>query len=109
MRLPYFASRNSRNVVPIVFNVLSFDLTNIGKYTKHIYYKCQKLPLNFQQSNCWVVGGLGCVGVKLNVVFLCRQVRWQNTSFNFAKRWHFVCRFSVRFCLSCRLLGLRLT
>jgi hypothetical protein len=35
-----------------------------------------------------VVGGLGCVWAKLNVVFLCRQVRWQNTSFNFAKRWH---------------------
>jgi hypothetical protein len=36
-----------------------------------------------------VVGGLGCGWAKLNVVFLCRQVRWQNTSFNFAKRWHF--------------------
>jgi hypothetical protein len=35
------------------------------------------------------VGGLGCGWPKLNVVFLCRQVRWQNTSFNFAKRWHF--------------------
>jgi len=35
------------------------------------------------------VGGLGCGWAKLNVVFLCRQVRWQNTSFNFAKRWHF--------------------
>jgi hypothetical protein len=23
---------------------------------------------------------------KVNVVFLCQQVRWQNTSFNFAKR-----------------------
>jgi len=36
------------------------------------------------------------------VVFLGRQVRWQNTSFNFAKRWYFppsflsvsVCTFS---------------
>ena len=27
------------------------------------------------------------------MVFLCRQVRWQNTSFNFAKRWHFVHSF----------------
>jgi hypothetical protein len=36
-----------------------------------------------------VVGGLGCGWAKLNVVFLCRLVRWQNTSFNFAKRWHF--------------------
>jgi hypothetical protein len=35
----------------------------------------------------WV--GFGCGWAKLNVVFLCRQVRWQNTSFNFAKRWHF--------------------
>jgi hypothetical protein len=34
----------------------------------------------------WV--GFGCGWAKLNVVFLCRQVRWQNTSFNFAKRWH---------------------
>jgi len=33
--------------------------------------------------------GFGCGWAKLNVVFLCRQVRWQNTSFNFAKRWHF--------------------
>jgi hypothetical protein len=36
-----------------------------------------------------VVGGLGCGWAKLNVVFSCRQVRWQNTSFNFAKRWNF--------------------
>ncbi len=35
----------------------------------------------------WV--GFGCGWAKLNVVFLCRQVRWQNTSFNIAKRWHF--------------------
>jgi hypothetical protein len=35
----------------------------------------------------WV--GFGCGWAKLNVVFLGRQVRWQNTSFNFAKRWHF--------------------
>ena len=33
--------------------------------------------------------GFGCGWAKLNVVFLCRQVRWRNTSFNFAKRWHF--------------------
>jgi hypothetical protein len=36
------------------------------------------------------VGGLGSSWAKLNVVFLCRQVRWQNTSFNFAKRWQFL-------------------
>ncbi len=33
---------------------------------------------------------------KLNVVFLCRQVQRQNTSFNFVKGWHFVYHFSVR-------------
>jgi hypothetical protein len=38
-------------------------------------------------SGWWV--GFGCGWAKLNVVFLCRQVRWQNTSFNFAKRWLF--------------------
>jgi len=36
--------------------------------------------------------GFGCGWVKLNVVFLFRQVRWQNTSFNFAKRWYFSVR-----------------
>jgi hypothetical protein len=39
--------------------------------------------------------GFGCGWAKLNVVFLCRQVRWQNTSFNFAKRWHFFIFLSV--------------
>jgi hypothetical protein len=38
-------------------------------------------------SGWWV--GFGCGWAKLNVVFLGRQVRWQNTSLNFAKRWHF--------------------
>jgi len=33
--------------------------------------------------------GFGCGWAKLNVVFLFRQVRLRNTSFNFAKRWHF--------------------
>jgi hypothetical protein len=28
--------------------------------------------------------GLGCGWAKLNVVFLCRAVGWQNSSFNFA-------------------------
>jgi len=37
----------------------------------------------------WAFGA--CGWAKLNVVFLGRQVRCQNTSFNFAKRWHFVC------------------
>ena len=36
-------------------------------------------------SGRWV--GFGCGWAKLNVVFLCRLVSWQNTSFNFAKRW----------------------
>jgi hypothetical protein len=44
----------------------------------------------FWKKSVRVVGGLGCGWVKLNVVFFCRQVCWQNTSFNFAKRWHFV-------------------
>jgi hypothetical protein len=43
-------------------------------------------------SGWWV--GFGCGWAKLNVVFLGRQVRWQNTSFNFAKRWLF-CLFFV--------------
>ena len=47
----------------------------------------------FEFLDFWVVGGLGSGWAKLNVVFLCRQVRWQNTSFNFAKRWQFL--FSV--------------
>ena len=28
---------------------------------------------------------------------------WHCSSFYFAKGWHFVCRFTVRFCLPCRL------
>jgi len=52
-----------------------------------------------------VVGGLWCGWAKLNVVFLWRQVRWQNTSFNFAKRWHFVCLFSVRLLSVVSVLG----
>ena len=45
-------------------------------------------------SGWWV--SFGCGWAKLNVVFLGRQERWQNTSFNFAKRWHFVdCFLSV--------------
>jgi hypothetical protein len=59
--------------------VLYFDLTIIGECKKNYGW--------------WV--GFGCGWAKLNVVFLCRQVRWQNTSFNFAKRWHF---FHVIFC-----------
>jgi hypothetical protein len=56
--------------------------------------------------------GFGCGWAKLNVVFLGRQVRWQNTSFNFAKRWHFrplflsvCCRVVGRLTLACN--GLR--
>jgi hypothetical protein len=49
----------------------------------------------FEFLDFGAVCGLGSGWAKLNVVFLCRQVRWQNTSFNFAKRWHFVCCFSV--------------
>jgi hypothetical protein len=51
----------------------------------------------FEFLDFGVVGGLGSGWAKLNVVFLCRQVRWQNTSFNFAKRWqfHFFSQFVV--------------
>jgi hypothetical protein len=38
--------------------VLSFDLTNIGKCKNYFSKKGQKLPSNFQQSTCRVVGGL---------------------------------------------------
>jgi hypothetical protein len=34
--------------------------------------------------------GFGCGRVKLNVVFLCRQEGWQNTSFNFAEALAFL-------------------
>jgi hypothetical protein len=44
----------------------------------------------FEFLDFGVVGGLGCGWAKLNVVFLCRQVRLQNTSFNFVKRWQFL-------------------
>jgi hypothetical protein len=56
-----------------------------------------------------VVGGLGCGWAKLNVVFLCRLVRWQNTSFNFAKRWHFRPPFLSICCRVVGLLGLLVT
>jgi hypothetical protein len=45
------------------------------------------------------VGGLGCGWAKLNVVFLCWLLRWQNTSFNFAKRGHFPHSFLSVYCL----------
>jgi hypothetical protein len=41
----------------------------------------------FEFLDFGVVGWLGSGWAKSNVVFLCRQVRWQNTSFNFVKRW----------------------
>jgi len=57
--------------------------------------------------------GFGCGWAKLNVVFLCRQVRWRNTSFNFAKRWHFrppflsvYSRVVGRPTLACNVFGL---
>jgi len=66
-------------------------LPNFGKFS-HFVSVVKDLDKIFVR----VVGGLGCGWAKLNVVFLCRQVCWQNTSFNFAKRWHFVFHFSVR-------------
>ncbi|KUM17281.1 hypothetical protein AS885_11490 [Flavobacterium psychrophilum] len=57
----------------------------------------------------WVVGGLGCVGVKLNVVQKCWLCVLACTSFNFTKRWLF-CRFlsECSMFVGC-LLGLQLT
>jgi hypothetical protein len=48
----------------------------------------------------------GCGWAKLNVVFLCWQVRWQNTSFNFAKGWlsrRFFCLFTLALSVALRL------
>ena len=49
----------------------------------------------FEFLDFGVVGRLGSSWAKLNVVFLCRQVRWQNTSFNFVKRWQFLFSISL--------------
>ena len=49
----------------------------------------------FEFLDFGVVGGLGSGWAKLNVVFLCRQVRWQNTSFNFVKSWQFLFSISL--------------
>jgi hypothetical protein len=56
-------------------------LPNFGKFS-HFVSVVKALDEFFVR----VVGGLGCGWAKLNVVFLCRLMRWQNTSFNFAKR-----------------------
>jgi hypothetical protein len=66
-------------------------LPNFGKFS-HFVSVVKALDEFFIR----VVGGLGCGWAKLNVVFLCWLMRWRNTSFNFTKRWHFVCHFSVR-------------
>jgi len=65
-------------------------LPNFGKFS-HFVSDAKVLDEIFVRA----VGGLGCGWAKLNVVFLCRLMRWQNTSFNFAKRWQFVFIFSV--------------
>jgi hypothetical protein len=44
--------------------------------------------------------GFGCGRAKLNVVFLGRQVGWQNTSFNFAEALAFFI-LSVDILLGC--------
>ena len=49
----------------------------------------------FEFLDFGVVGELGSDWAKLNVVFLCRQVRWQNTSFNFVKSWQFLFSISL--------------
>ena len=40
--------------------------------------------------------GFGCGWAKLNVVQFGSACAVACTSFNFAKRWHFLCRFSFR-------------
>jgi hypothetical protein len=72
--------------------VLYFDLTNIGK-CKRIFLKSVK-KVNECCQQFFLGGGwaLGCGCAKLNVMFLYRLMRWQNTSFNFAKRWYFSVR-----------------
>jgi hypothetical protein len=75
-------------------------LPNFGKFS-HFVSDTKVLDEIFVRA----VGGLGCGWAKLNVVFLCRLMRWQNTSFNFAKRWHFVLHFSVRLLSVVSVLG----
>jgi hypothetical protein len=65
-----------------------------------LFYCLSNLKLSL--FSCRVVGGFRCGWAKLNVVFLCRQVWWQNTSFNFAKRWHMSFVFLFVYCRSCR-------
>jgi len=55
----------------------------------------------------WV--GFWCGWAKLNVVFLCRQVRRQNTSFNFAKGWLSMCLFCLFIVTLSVFLGLLVT
>jgi hypothetical protein len=86
------------NVVPIVCIIIK--LPNFGKFNQFV-----SVVKALDEIFVMVVGGLGCGWVKLNVVFLFRQVRWQNTSFNFAKRWHLSYLFLSVFCRSCRFLG----
>jgi hypothetical protein len=80
-----------------------FGKCNVNKFD------CKKM---FKIILGWWVG-FGCGWAKLNVVFSGRQVRWQNTSFNFAKRWHFrplflsvCCRVVGRLTLACNGFGL---
>jgi hypothetical protein len=44
-----------------------------------------------------VVGGLGCVGAKANVLHRVGFKRRDAALLILLKRWHFVCHFTVRF------------
>jgi hypothetical protein len=72
-------------------NIIIKNRLQVKFYNPVIVKSCSQI------ARCSLVGwwvGFGCGWAKLNpeksgqvVVFLCRQVRWQNTSFNFAKGW----------------------
>jgi len=61
---------------------------------KIFFNNFQPLINKIYLSGWWL--GFGCGWAKLNVVFLCQQVNWQNTSFNFAEALMFYCSLSAR-------------
>jgi hypothetical protein len=79
-------------------------------YNPVIVKSCRQ-SINFPLGGRWL--GFGCPDsyreAKLNVVFLCRQVRRQNTSFNFAKGWLSRCLFCLFIVALSVFLGLLVT
>ena len=65
--------------------------------------------MQFSTVYSQVVGGLWVRLDKIKCGVLGRQVRWQNTSFNFAKRWHFFVRCQHKFLMLAGLPALLLT